>query len=68
MMLCSAARSLKKSFEQVNCENVHNTPLGFDTDFHETGKTYLEGKIHFGLMGKWGKKKTHFQYNKTVGV
>ena len=47
----------KKSFEQVNCENVHNTPLGFDTDFHETGKTYLEGKIHFGLMGKWEKRK-----------
>ena len=47
----------KKHFELVNCENVHNVPLGFDEDFHNTGKKYLEGKVHFGLMGKWEKRK-----------
>tara|TARA_R110000824_G_scaffold38771_6_gene118115 strand:- start:337 stop:1428 length:1092 start_codon:yes stop_codon:yes gene_type:complete len=47
----------RKAFEQVNCENVHDVPLGFDIDFFETKKTYLEGKIHFGLMGKWEKRK-----------
>ena len=47
----------QRSFEMVNCENTHSVPLGFDVDFYETGKTYLEGKIHFGLMGKWEKRK-----------
>ena len=47
----------KDSFENVNCENVHNVPLGFDEDFFETGKSYLEDKIHFGIMGKWEKRK-----------
>ena len=46
-----------KSFEDVNCENTHHVPLGFDVDFFETGKTYLEGKLHFGIMGKWEKRK-----------
>ena len=32
-------------------------PLGFDKDFHETQKTYLDGVIHFGLMGKFEKRK-----------
>jgi len=47
----------KKCFESVNCENVKSVPLGFDEDFHETNKTYLQGKLHFGLMGKWEKRK-----------
>lgn len=35
-----------------------NIPLGFDSDFHETNKTYLgDNIIHFGLMGKWEKRK-----------
>ena len=37
-----SSNSAKKSFEQVNSENVHNVPLGFDVDFFNTGKTYLE--------------------------
>ena len=32
-------------------------PLGFDESFFETGRTYLEGKIHFGIMGKLEKRK-----------
>lgn len=33
-------------------------PLGFDEDFHVTGKEYLgRDKIHFGLMGKFEKRK-----------
>jgi len=32
-------------------------PLGFDTSFEKTGKTYMKDKIHFGLMGKFEKRK-----------
>jgi len=52
-----SSKHAKSCFENVNCENVHNVPLGFDEDFHNTNKKYLEGKIHFGLMGKWEKRK-----------
>ena len=30
---------------------------GFDEDFFETGKEYLPEKIHFGLVGKFEKRK-----------
>lgn len=30
---------------------------GFDEDFHKTDKKYLDNKIHFGLMGKFEKRK-----------
>ena len=46
-----------QSFKSVGCNNVSSIPIGFDPDFHKTGKKYLEGKIHFGLMGKWEKRK-----------
>lgn len=32
-------------------------PLGFDKDFHPTNKTYLNDVVHFGLMGKFEKRK-----------
>lgn len=32
-------------------------PLGFDEDFGKTNKKYLSGKTHFGLMGKYEKRK-----------
>ncbi len=38
-------------------DNCHYVPLGFDTDFFETGKTYLKDRVHFGLMGKMEKRK-----------
>jgi len=47
----------RKSFKLFNCENVENIPIGFDPDFHKTNKKYLEDKIHFGLIGKFEKRK-----------
>ena len=45
------------SFRNIGCNNVSSIPIGFDPDFHKTNKKYLEGKIHFGLMGKFEKRK-----------
>ena len=38
-------------------EGSYFAPLGFDDFFHKTGKTYLQNKIHFGIMGKFEKRK-----------
>ena len=39
----------------VDCENI---PIGFDEDFEKTNKKYLNQDIvHFGLMGKFEKRK-----------
>ena len=46
-----------KLFRSVGCKNASSIHVGFDTDLHVTNKKYLEGKIHFGLMGKWEKRK-----------
>lgn len=41
-----------------DCSNIETVKLGFDQDFFTTGKKYLsEDKIHFGLMGKFEKRK-----------
>lgn len=32
-------------------------PLGLDPEFKPTNKEYLEGVVHFGLMGKFEKRK-----------
>jgi hypothetical protein len=47
----------ERSFKSVGCRNTSSVPMGFDPDFHETGKEYLKDKIHFGLMGKFEKRK-----------
>jgi|TARA_Y100000289_G_scaffold39202_1_gene38683 hypothetical protein len=47
----------EKIFKSIGCDNVCSVPMGFDPDFHKTNKKYLEGKIHFGLMGKFEKRK-----------
>ena len=47
----------RKSFKLFDCENTESVPLGFDTDFHKTEKEYLKDKIHFGLIGKFEKRK-----------
>jgi hypothetical protein len=42
------------------CGNYANTAafqLGFDPTFHVTGKKYLPERVHFGLMGKFEKRK-----------
>lgn len=39
----------------VNCDHI---PIGFDEDFHKTNKQYLNpDTVHFGLMGKFEKRK-----------
>ncbi len=47
----------KNIFELNGITNVIYVPLGFDPDFHITNKTYLEDKIHFGLLGKFESRK-----------
>lgn len=43
-----------------SCPNSSFCPMGFDEDFHVTGKQYLSDDIiHFGLMGKFEKRKNH---------
>lgn len=44
-------------FKFTGCKNISHAPCGFDTDFVRNEKKYLEGKIHFGLMGKFEKRK-----------
>jgi glycosyltransferase involved in cell wall biosynthesis len=47
----------KNIFELNGIENVTYVPLGFDPDFNVTNKSYLEDKIHFGLLGKFESRK-----------
>ncbi len=44
-------------FASDQFENSDTFKLGFDEDFKITGKTYLKDKIHFGLCGKFEKRK-----------
>lgn len=52
-----ASKHAADAFINLGCNNVHHVPIGFDPDFHKTDKTYLEDVIHFGLMGKFEKRK-----------
>lgn len=45
------------SYASSKFPNSYYCPLGFDEDFHKTSKKYLTGKTHFGLMGKYEKRK-----------
>lgn len=47
----------KSLFEKAGCSNCSFVPMGFDEEFHKTNKSYLEGVVHFGLMGKFEKRK-----------
>lgn len=45
-------------FKQSGLENVSYVPIGFDKDFSVVEREYLGDKIiHFGLCGKWEKRK-----------
>lgn len=55
----------KRIFEINGIENVKYVPLGFDPDFHITNKTYLEDKVHFGLLGKFESRKNTARIIKT---
>tara|TARA_Y100000593_G_C4312468_1_gene339094 strand:- start:2099 stop:3202 length:1104 start_codon:yes stop_codon:yes gene_type:complete len=52
-----SSRYAAQQFNDKGCDNTTNISPGFDTDFHLTGKKYLPNKIHFGLMGKFEKRK-----------
>jgi hypothetical protein len=49
------------AFKEAGCENVHHVPIGFDEDFSSNEEKYLEGKVHFGLMGKFENRKNTSQ-------
>ena len=46
-----------EKFSKSGCQNTSSIPLGFDEDFSSNEGKKLEGKIHFGLVGKWEKRK-----------
>lgn len=56
-----ASKHAADCFKQVGCNNVHNVPIGFDEDLSESDEDYLPEKIHFGLMGKFEKRKNTAQ-------
>lgn len=48
-------------FKNIGCENIDHVSIGFDEDFHVTDKTYLKGVAHFGIIGKFEKRKNTAQ-------
>jgi hypothetical protein len=55
----------KNIFELNGIQNVTYVPLGFDNDFHATNRTYLQDKIHFGILGKFESRKNTARIIKT---
>ncbi|NDG53624.1 MAG: hypothetical protein EBY39_11470 [Flavobacteriia bacterium] len=51
----------ESKFKEIGCNNVHSVPIGFDEDLVESDEEYLPEKIHFGLMGKFEKRKNTAQ-------
>lgn len=47
----------EKCFSDSGLDNCAYVPIGLDQDIFPTNKTYLKGKIHFGLVGKFEKRK-----------
>ena len=47
----------KNIFNLNGLDNVTYAPLGVDNDFHATNRTYLQDKIHFGILGKFESRK-----------
>jgi hypothetical protein len=45
------------SYASSQFKNSSYSPLGFDQTLNKTGKSYMPNKIHFGLMGKFEKRK-----------
>ena len=44
-------------FKSKGCDNVSSIPLGFDNDFGEFPKSFDKEIIHFGLIGKFERRK-----------
>ena len=59
--ICFSSSYAHEKFERLGIKNGSVVPVGFDTDFHKVHKTYLPEKLHFGLMGKWEKRKNTAQ-------
>ena len=55
--VCFSSNYAADKFERAGVKNISSVPPGFDRDFHQTDKTYMPDKVHFGLMGKWEKRK-----------
>ena len=45
------------AFKKKGCTNVSAVPLGFDPDFKEIPKEFDKEVIHFGLIGKFERRK-----------
>ena len=52
-----ASKHAFNQFKDAGCNNVYHVPIGFDEDFESSDEEYLPSKIHFGLMGKFEKRK-----------
>lgn len=52
----SSSYASSKFFE-AGCQNARYVPLGFDPTFHVIDEKVMEGVVHFGLMGKFEKRK-----------
>ena len=50
-----------ENFKDSGCSNIDFVPLGFDEDFSIEGSSGFTDKIHFGLMGKFEKRKNTAQ-------
>lgn len=44
-------------FKDAGCDNVSNIPLGFDEDFSIIENKFPKDVIHFGLIGKFERRK-----------
>jgi len=60
-----ASKHAAECFKNFGCENVHAVPIGFDEDLVDSDEEYLPEKIHFGLMGKFEKRKNTAQIIKS---
>jgi len=52
-----SSNDARDHFKRVGVTNSSFIPLGLDEEFKPTGKNYLEGTTHFGLMGKFENRK-----------
>ena len=56
-----ASKHAFNKFKDAGCTNTYYVPIGFDEDFEPSNEEYLPNKIHFGLMGKFEKRKNTAQ-------
>lgn len=54
---CFSSNYASEKFKESGALSCCHIPIGFDSDLFQEEKQYLSPKIHFGLMGKWEKRK-----------